>query len=681
MAIGPMASLGIGGSGVLSWETLNQLKDNEVKHQVDPITKKIETNMEKQKELTTLLTDMSLLKGNFTKLSDFSTFQQRKATVEGNGIKATAGEGLAVQDIKVNVSQLAQNDINQINKQFSSRDAEFTKENTSIKFHHNGKDYSVDVKAGMSVAEVGQAITDATNGDVLGIIMKTTGETPYQLMIQGKDTGKDNKIYFGSTVTSAAMPGGKISGGKIELTIGGTKLDIDLQGLQGNEKNTSEENSKLILEHIKKEIAEKAKNKDPNAEAIQKKLDSGELTIELGKGGKGLFINDSKGGNISIKAENVKQSVTGTQQNNTDLGFANATTKDEPLVKGGRVDTPTGKFKIDGIEIDLTGAKDAKQVAEKINEAMKKVGKDKDVVAKEEGGKLILSSANGKITIGGDDEKALESIGLSKGSYNSSSNFMNNMGITNISKAQDAEFTYNGIKMTRDKNTIDDVVSGLTLELTNVTEKDKDVTVRIARDDEGLSEIVEEMVENYNKVYNKIVELVKYDEDTKVAGLFNGNSEMRSITRQLNSVFNSNDIKGRSLVQFGIYLNEDGTLKFEKDKFETAYNKDPEDAIDFFRITTSSVGGKESETDGVFMRLKNTMDSLITGEKSTLKALEANLTHEHDTLAEDQKTTQSRIDMRYDTMAEKWSVYDQMLAKIQNSANTVLSMINAANNG
>lgn len=676
MAIGPMASLGIGGSGVLSWETLNQLKDNEVKHQVDPITKKIETNMEKQKELTTLLTDMSLLKGNFTKLSDFSTFQQRKATVEGNGIKATAGEGLAVQDIKVNVSQLAQNDINQLNKKFASRDDVFTQENTSIKFHHNGKDYSVDVKAGMSVAEVGQAITDATNGDVLGIIMKTTGETPYQLMIQGKDTGKDNKIYFGSTVTSAAMPGGKISDGEIELGINGKKISIDvnkyIDSNKAKETNTSQENSQLILDAIKKGI-----KSDPNAKDIQDKLDKGELTIELGKEGKGLFLNDSKGGKISIEANNVTIQTTGTKPKKDNLGFSNAKTKDEPLVTGGVVKSGpfNGKIIINGQDVILSNVASAEDVAKQIEKDLG--GK---VTAKVEGGKLSLSSADGKITIGGDD-KVLESIGLTKGSYKSSSNFMNEMGITNISKAQDAEFTYNGIKMTRDKNTIDDVVSGLTLELTNVTEKDKDVTVRIARDDEGLSEIVEEMVENYNKVYNKIVELVKYDEDTKVAGLFNGNSEMRSITRQLNSVFNSNDIKGRSLVQFGIYLNEDGTLKFEKDKFETAYNKDPEDAIDFFRITTSSVGGKESETDGVFMRLKNTMDSLITGEKSTLKALEANLTHEHDTLAEDQKTTQSRIDMRYDTMAEKWSVYDQMLAKIQNSANTVLSMINAANNG
>ena len=680
MAIGSMASLGIGGSGVLSWETLNQLKDNEVKHQVDPIKKKIETNMEKQKELTTLLTDMSLLKSNFTKLSDFSTFQQRKASVEGIGVKATAGEGLAVQDIKVKVKQLAQNDISEFGKKFASRDEAFSNTNTTIKFHHNGTDYSVDVRAGMSIADVGQAITDATDGKVMGIIMKTSGETPYQLMIQGKDSGKDNRVYFGSTVTSAPMSGGKIEGGKIDLTIGGHKLEVKLDGLQGKESNTSEENSELILNAIKDEIKKQAGNNNTDAKAIQEKIDKGEITIELGKGGKGLFINDSSGGKIDIKATGVKISTLGTAAQETKLGFENAHTKSEPLVKGQAVskDTIQGKININGQEIDLSGKQGADAVKDAINALTTKTG----VTATVENGKLLLSSDK-KIDIKpvGDDKKVLESIGLSAGTYTSSSDFVNEVGgIKNIQKAQNAEFSYNGINVERDKNTIDDVVSGLTLELTNVTKENEDVTVRIARDDEGLSDIVDEMVENYNKVYNKIKELVKYDEDTKVSGLFNGNSEMRSITRQLNSIFNSNDVKGRSLVEFGIYLNEDGTLKFEKEKFENSYNKDPENAIDFFRITSTSVNGKESETDGVFMRLKNTMDSLITGEKSTLKSLEASLTHEHDTLAEDQKKTQNRIDTRYDTMAEKWSIYDQMLAKIQNAGNVVMGMINAANN-
>ena len=188
MALGTMAVLGIGSN--LKWENIEQLKDNEVKWRVEPIVKKIEKNLEKQKELTSLMTMMTSLNGSFKKLSDFSTYQKRETSVEGSGVKATAGEGLAIQDIKINVKQLAQNDVNQVGLQFASRDSKFTSKNTTIDFHHKGTNYSVNIKAGATLAEVAQSITDATDGKVVGIIMKTGGDNPYRLMIQSKESGK-----------------------------------------------------------------------------------------------------------------------------------------------------------------------------------------------------------------------------------------------------------------------------------------------------------------------------------------------------------------------------------------------------------------------------------------------------------------------------------------------------------
>ena len=57
----------------------------------------------------------------------------------------------------------------------------------------------------MTVGEVSQAITDATNGKILGSIMKIGGEKPYQLMINSKDTGENNRIYFGTGTPAAAV--------------------------------------------------------------------------------------------------------------------------------------------------------------------------------------------------------------------------------------------------------------------------------------------------------------------------------------------------------------------------------------------------------------------------------------------------------------------------------------------
>lgn len=45
------------------------------------------------------------------------------------------------------------------------------------------------------------------------------------------------------------------------------------------------------------------------------------------------------------------------------------------------------------------------------------------------------------------------------------------------------------------------------------------------------------------------------------------------------------------------------------------------------------------------------------------------------TLNEDKTKTQESIDSRYDAMAERWSAYDQMIAKINQQAQTVTNMI------
>lgn len=704
MALGTMAVLGIGSN--LKWENIEQLKDNEVKWRVEPIVKKIEKNLEKQKELTSLMTMMTSLNGSFKKLSDFSTYQKRETSVEGSGVKATAGEGLAIQDIKINVKQLAQNDVNQVGLQFASRDSKFTSKNTTIDFHHKGTNYSVNIKAGATLAEVAQSITDATDGKVVGIIMKTGGDNPYRLMIQSKESGKDNKVYFGSTLQSSAMPGGKITEGKLKIEISGKTIEVELKDIGSEIGNTAEQNAQALLEAIHKKI-----NDDKNGlQELKQKIDKGEITIGLSSDGKGLMFNDATGGAIKVTPENVKIKVAeGTDAQDSDLGFSVKEVGVKDAVTGSKNVTSgqlSGKITINGEDIDLSGINEtsseenAKKVAEKINEVFKKKNNgsisttEQEVTASVKDGKLVLNSKDGNtIQISakeGDNNKILDSLGLKAGTFTSPQSFLQEMKITNIQKAQNAEFTYNGITLERDKNSIDDVVSGLSLELTAITEKDKEVIVRVSRKDDGITEAMEDFVKNFNEVYNKIQELVKYDEKTEVAGIFNGNSEMRSILRQLNSIINSNDVNGNSLFQFGISIStstdengkitSDGTLKFDKEKFEKAYKDDPEAAIAFFRSTTSTINGESKEIDGVFTKLRNTMDGLITGRKATLNVLEESLKDEHKTLDKDKSNTQQRIDDRYDLMASKWSVYDQLIAKTQQQSQVVTQMIQQSMN-
>ena len=684
MALGTQSVLGI--SSNLTWDVIEQMKDLDVSNQIDPITEKLEKNMEQQTELTSLLTMMTSLNTSFKNLSDYSTYQKRQATVEGSGVKATAGDGLAIQDITINVSQLAQNDVNQVGLKFASRDSIFSSDNTTLNFYYNGSNYSVDIKAGATLSEVAQSITDATNGEVMGIIMKTGGENPYQLMIQSKNTGANNKIYFGSTLESAATPGGKITSGTLDIEIGGEKISIDMSKIGSDFGNEAKDNASLILDAINKEIENNANLKD--------KIDKGEITISLNSSGNGLMFNDASGGTIKVEANNVKlQASQGTSEVDTDLGFVKTSvggdeTLTEMKIAAGAL---TGVFTINGEKFDLSQLTNANNTAEQNRAAILNAINSNSTlqsagIKAEEGKNGAISLVGKSVTIGAEgadaseQTKVLDSIGMVAGSYTSSQGLLDKMDITNIQKAQDAKLTYNGIPIERDTNNIDDIVSGLSLELTSITETGKDVIVRIARDDEGIAEEMQAFVESYNEIYNKLQELTKYDAETEISGVFNGNSEIRSITRQLNAIINSTDANGTSLVKYGVYMNEDGTLTFEQDTFNTAFQEDPDAAVEFFRSSTTTSKGQTIETDGVFTKLRDTMDSLITGSNSTLKILETTLINEQKTLNEDKTSTQESIDTKYEIMAEKWSAYDQMIAQMQQSANTITQLINQAMN-
>ena len=292
---------------------------------------------------------------------------------------------------------------------------------------------------------------------------------------------------------------GKIESGEFKINIGGKEIKVELKDIGSKIGNDSKDNAKLILDKINEEIA---KNQD-----LKAKIDKGEIIIGLSSDGKGLMFNDATGGAIKVEVKDAKvQAAEGASQNRKDLGFSVKEVGVKDAVTGSKNVASgqlSGKITINGEDIDLSGINEtsseenAKKVAEKINEVFKKKNNgsssttEQEVTAFVKHGKLVLNSKDGKeitISANGDNNKILDSLGLKAGTFTSPQSFLQEMKITNIQKAQNAEFTYNGITLERDKNSIDDVVSGLSLELTAITEKDKEVIVRVSRKDDGITE-------------------------------------------------------------------------------------------------------------------------------------------------------------------------------------------------
>ncbi len=680
MAIGSLSSLGLG-SKVLNYDVIDKLKDADEKALIAPLDKKMEQNVEKQKALVEIKTLLSSLKGPVKTLSDYSTYISRKSNVTGDALSASVGAGVPIQDIKVDVQNLAQGDINELGAKFSSRDDIFSQVDTTLKFYTQNKDYAVSIKAGMTLGDVAQSITDATNGEVMGIVMKTGGNDPYQLMVNTKNTGEDNRIYFGSHLQSTLTNKNALSLG-VDGS-GKSEVSLNLKGADGNMHEVP----------IMLELPESASIKQKNT-AIQKAMEqalendpnfkdlvaNGDISIDTLHGGESLIINDRRGGNIEIKGSKAKE-----------LGFLQTTTQESDLLKSSRT-IKEGKIEgvvsLNGQKLDLSALTKESNTSEENTDAIIQAINSKEGLNafKNAEGKLVINSKTGMLTIKGEDalgKDSLKDLGLNAGmvqSYEASQNtlFMSK----NLQKASDAAFTYNGVSITRPTNEVNDVISGVNITLEQTTEPNKPAIISVIRDNQAIIDSLSEFVKAYNELIPKLDEDTRYDADTKIAGIFNGVGDIRAIRSSLNNVFSYSvhtDNGIESLMKYGLSLDDKGVMSLDEAKLSSALNSNPKATQDFFYGSDSKdMGGREIHQEGIFSKFNQVIANLIDGGNAKLKIYEDSLDRDAKSLTKDKENAQELLKTRYNIMAERFAAYDSQISKANQKFNSVQMMIDQA---
>ena len=152
-----------------------------------------------------------------------------------------------------------------------------------------------------------------------------------------------------------------------------------------------------------------------------------------------------------------------------------------------------------------------------------------------------------------------------------------NLEKNRIQKAQDAEFTYNGVNVKRDKNTFDNLRPGVTITLNEVGK----TNVSISQNTDEVIKAVEEFIKDYNLMTMNLGIATSYDEE-KGAGTFQGVSEISGLRSNIGRLINGQDSEGKALSKFGITPDKDGQLQLNLNKFNAALSKDPEEIQKFF---------------------------------------------------------------------------------------------------
>lgn len=672
MPTGKISSLGLG-SSVLNADVIDKLRKADEGNVLKPIDRKMELNVEKQKQLIEITNSLATLRAHAKTLADYSTFLGRNVSVSGDCLKATAAAGIPVQNVSIEVKSLAKSDINEVGTKFSSKEDVFSNEDGVLDFYSGGSSYRVNIKAGMTLAEVSQAITDATNGKVMGVVMKIGGEKPYQLMINSKETGENNRIYFGSMLKAE-----RIADQDISLN-GEQDFYVELRGNDGmmhkislnlNLASSTQDRTEVFRNALKDAI-------DKN-EATKGLVEKGDINIGLADEGKSIILNDKRGYKISVGGDKKGS-----------LGFVQSESQSKDLyssnieVKGGAL---TGTFQINGTSIDLTQITKKENTAEQNTQAI--VGAINQIQG------MKATGSNNKISLNADKEinivatspeqtKALESIGLKAGKFSGYSSFQESiLKVKNVQSATDSEVLYNGATIKRSTNTIDDIVSGLTINLQKVSQEGKPDVISITQNTENIIKEVQEFVKAYNETVPKLDAVTKFDPETKRGGVFNTESIIRGIRPALNQAVTqhiTNGLDVKSLMDYGISLNDKSVMSLDAGKLSSAIGADPEKAKEvFYGGERKDSSGKFNRYDGVFAKVNSVLADLLEGGNAKLKTFEQTLEREMKNYGSEKERAKKMLDARYDTMHQRFASFDEQIAKANNSFNAVQMMIDQA---
>jgi len=249
----------------------------------------------------------------------------------------------------------------------------------------------------------------------------------------------------------------------------------------------------------------------------------------------------------------------------------------------------------------------------------------------------------------------------------------NPTGFQKIQDASDAEFKYNGISMTRATNEIDDLILGVNIKL----KEEGDVSsVNIEQDKDAITDEMQLFADSYNTLISNLNDMTVKDKETGAEGVFNGDSFIKAISRELSKTITSITADGQSLIEYGINLDRHGTMSFDKSVLETKLIDNPDAVKEFF---SGGVDANGNDTAGIFETIDEKLKS-YTGYNKLLSNFESDLKEQGTNLSENYMKAVENLDSRYEIMTKRFIAYDAIISKINAQFSSLQMMINAEAN-
>ncbi len=469
------------------------------------------------------------------------------------------------------------------------------------------------------------------NDDILTVesTSDATGGT-YNLIVSKLATSEQMTSNTYSETTST------IGQGMLHFKVG----DGDKQSVEIDSDNTS-------LEDIATQINES--DADVSASVLKVGDNDYRLTLTAKDTGENIdftFQEDGLTFSTTTQASDTAGETMTSQQfdsDSTDLGI-------------------TGTLSVNGTDIDLAG--------KTLNDIQTVVNGIADTTASVE-----LDSNTGKYSLVVNSTTADANVDLTFEDSDNTGGFSELIDATKTQTAELAEININGIVTTRSSNSIDDLITGVTV---NLVEADaaKTVKVDVSGTYSNTSGKISDFVSAYNEAVKAIESLQSYNSETGQAGNLIGDSTTNMLKSGLRSMMFSTvdgiDDSINSMSNLGISFEDTGLLSFDSSTFTTAMDDNKSDVTNFFTQTTSSNEGFgvtfDSFLDG-YLQTDGILAAKETGYTNSIKKIDSNI-----------ESMERRLVTREATLRKQYINLEQLMANFTSTSSYLTNQLSVLTN-
>ena len=244
-------------------------------------------------------------------------------------------------------------------------------------------------------------------------------------------------------------------------------------------------------------------------------------------------------------------------------------------------------------------------------------------------------------------------------------------------KAENGKIKLNGFEVEVDSRQLENIIPGVTIDLLSA-EPGREVTVNVSENYEAIKGKMEEFVSSLNGVLGFIQQQNTMDENTDTTKTLGGDSMLRSVENRLRSLIQSGAYSSgqgvNRLSQLGVEFNRNGTLDFNREKFNTTLKTQPKDVVRFLR-------GDGTRGSGFINKVKNFVQTSVSGGFGIISNRKSGLQNRIRTIDRRIDNKERLLARKESNLRKKFSRLEEQMGRLKAQGGAVSSLGGGAGAG